>query len=63
MNRRSVATVNFGHKKNQPKLDSCVGYLSVVMCLFNYLSIYCSAVIWLESIGRIAFAALFNALS
>ncbi len=26
-----MATVNFGHKKTQPKLDRCVGYLSVVM--------------------------------
>lgn len=62
MNRRSVATVKFGHKKTQPKLGRCVGYLSVVMYLVNYL-FYCSAVIWLESIGRIAFAALFSALS
>lgn len=28
---RSMATVNFGHKKTQPKLGRCVGYLSVVM--------------------------------
>ncbi len=34
-----MATVNFGHKKTQPKLGRCVGYLSVVMCLVNYLSI------------------------
>ncbi len=27
----SVDTVNFGHKKTQPKLGRCVGYLSVVM--------------------------------
>lgn len=26
-----MATVNFGHKKTQPKLGRCVGYLSVVM--------------------------------
>ncbi|MDW4587973.1 hypothetical protein EXX62_25390, partial [Escherichia coli] len=30
-NRRSMATVNFGHKKTQPKLGRCVGYLSVIM--------------------------------
>ncbi len=29
--RRLVAAVNFGHKKTQPKLGRCVGYLSVVM--------------------------------
>ncbi len=29
--RRSMATVNFWHKKTQPKLGHCVGYLSVVM--------------------------------
>ena len=57
-----MATVNFGHKKTQPELGLCVGYLSVVMCLVNYL-FYCSAVIWLASIGRIEFAALFSALS